>query len=90
MIDARTLTTISLVERWINIRDALKGADTYQRIALELRRNAATEARGKERGAARRAAHLRGKADTCQAIADELREAARAAEMDASERRVMA
>lgn len=90
MIDTRTLTTLKLADRWVSIPDALAGADQYQRIAVQLYRNANTEERGKERGAARRAAHLRGRADTCQAIADELRTAARRAEMETLEMRVTA
>lgn len=90
MIDTRTLTTVNLADRWVSTADALEGAATYQRLALEFYRNANTEERRRQRGAARRAAHLRSKADTCQAIADELRTAARRAEMETIGGRVLA
>lgn len=90
MIDARTLSTITTADRWLSIPDALKGADTYQRIARDLYRHANAEQRHREPTATRRAAHLRSKADTCQAIADELRTAARRAEMETLEMRISA
>lgn len=90
MIDARTLSTITTADRWLSIPDALKGADTYQRIARDLYRHADTQRKVGGIGATRRAAHLRSKADTCQAIADELRTAARRAEMETLEMRAIA
>lgn len=76
MIDTRTLTTIQLAEPWVTTDAATRGADRYGEIARHLN----GEANRVEHRDRREARFLRDRAHVCQTIADELRQAVKAAE----------
>lgn len=81
MIDTRTLTTIQLADRWVSIPDALTRSSLYQEMADQLRRQVDVETCNLQNKPSHRAKHLRAEAHRFDAIADELRTAARRAEL---------